>query len=82
MPELTTAMGHLQGANRHEEIQVPPRLEESLTDHHPGRFMDACVDARALEARGCRHAVAAATGRPSDYPGDRRTRDMDGDRER
>jgi hypothetical protein len=34
------------------------------------RFIDAFVDELDLEARGFRHAVAAATGRPSDHPGD------------
>jgi transposase len=31
--------------------------------------MDAFVDALALEAQGFRHAVTAATGRPSSHPG-------------
>jgi hypothetical protein len=75
-------MGHIQGANRHEEIQFPQRLDEYITDHTPVRFMDACVEARDLEARGFRHAVAAATGRPRDHPGDRLTRSIDGDLDR
>jgi transposase len=68
--ELTTAMGHIQGANRHEEIQFPPRLDDYITDDNPVRFIDVFVDALDLEARGFRHAVAAATGRPSYHPGD------------
>jgi hypothetical protein len=70
MTECTTAMGHIQGANRHEEIPFPQRLDDYSTDHNPVRFIDALVDALALEARGFRHAVAAATGRPRDQPGD------------
>ena len=62
-------MGHLQGANRHEEIPFPQRLDDYSTDDNPGRVMEAFVDALDLEARGFRHAVAAATGRPSDHPG-------------
>jgi transposase len=75
-------MGHIQGANRHEEIQFPQRLDDYSTDHNPVRFMDALVDALALEARGFRHAVAAATGRPSDHPGDLLKRYMYGDLDR
>jgi transposase len=63
-------MGHIHGANRHEAIQFPPRLDDYSTDNNPGRFIDAFVDELDLEARGVRHAVAAATGRPSDHPGD------------
>jgi hypothetical protein len=78
MTEFTTTLGHLQGANRHEEIQFPPRLDDYSTDDNPVRFMDACVDALDLEARGFRHAVAAATGRPSDQPGALLKRYIDG----
>jgi transposase len=63
-------MGHIQGANRHEEIQFPPRLDDYLAADNPVRFIEAFVDELDLEARGFRHVVAAATGRPSDHPGD------------
>jgi len=78
MTELTTAMGHIQGAHRHEESQFPPRLDDDSTDDNPVRFSAAFVDALDLETRGFRHAVAAATGRPSDQPGDLRKRSIDG----
>jgi transposase len=78
MTEFTTAMGHIHGANRHEEIQFPPRLDDYITDDNPVRFMDAFVDALDLEARGFRHAVAAATGRPSSHPGDLLKLSIDG----
>jgi hypothetical protein len=42
-------------------------------------FIEAFVDALDLEARGVRHAVAAATGRPSDHPGDLLKLYIDGD---
>jgi len=71
-------MGHIQGANRHEEIQCPPRLDEYIPDDNPVRFIDAFVDELHLEALGVRHAVAAATGRPSDHPGDLLTLYIDG----
>jgi len=56
-------MDHIQGANRYEEIQFPQRLDAYLTADNPVRFIDAFVDELDLEARGFRHAVAAATGR-------------------
>lgn len=65
-----TTMGHIQGANRHEEIQFPHRLDAYIAADTPVRCMDAFVDERDLEARGFRHVVAAATGRPSDQPRD------------
>jgi transposase len=70
MAECTTAMGHMQGANRHEELQFPQRLADDSTDDNPVRFIEACVDELELEALGFRHAVTATTGRPSDHPGD------------
>jgi transposase len=79
MTELTTAMGHSQGANRHEEGQFPQRLDDYSTDDNPVLCIDAFVDELDLEARGFRHAVAAATGRPSYHPGDLRTLYIDGD---
>jgi transposase len=74
----TTAMGHIAGANRHEASPFPPRLDAYLTDDHPVRFIEAFVDALDLEARGFRHAVAAATGRPRDHPGARLQLSIDG----
>jgi transposase len=70
MTELTTAMGHIPGANRHEALQCPQRLDDYSTDDNPVRFIDAFIDALDLEARGFRHVVAAATGRPSSQPDD------------
>ncbi|HEX9870354.1 MAG TPA: hypothetical protein VGC99_17520 [Candidatus Tectomicrobia bacterium] len=72
-------MGHIQGAHRHEAIEFPPRLDDDLAADHPVRCMDAVVDALDLEALGCRPVVAAATGRPSDQPGDRLKLYIDGD---
>ena len=71
-------MGHIQGANRHEEIEFPQRLEDDITDANPVRFIEAFVDELDLEALGFRHVVAAATGRPSYQPGDRLKLDLDG----
>jgi hypothetical protein len=80
--ECTTAMGHIAGANRHEEIPFPQRLEDDITDNNPVRFIDAFGDALDLEGRGFRHAVAAATGRPSDHPGALLKLYIDGSRSR
>jgi hypothetical protein len=71
-------MGHIPGANRHEEIQFPQRLDDYLAADNPVRFIDAFVDELDLAALGFRHVVAAATGRPSYQPGDRRKRYIDG----
>jgi transposase len=65
-----TTMSHIQGANRHEEIEFPQRLDEYIAADNPVRFIDAFVDELDLEGLGFRHVVAAATGRPSDQPGD------------
>jgi hypothetical protein len=72
-------MGHIPGANRHEAIECPPRLDDDIAADNPGRFIEACVDALDLEALGVRQVVAAATGRPSDQPGDLLTLYIDGD---
>jgi hypothetical protein len=37
-------MGFIHGANRHEEIQFPERLDDSITIENPVRFLEAFVD--------------------------------------
>ena len=37
-------MGFIHGANRHEEIQFPERLDDYITRENPVRFIDALVD--------------------------------------
>jgi hypothetical protein len=78
MAELMTTRGHIQGTNRHEEIQCPQRLDEYSAADNPVRFSDACVDALDPAALGFRHVVAAATGRPSSQPSDLLKRYIDG----
>jgi transposase len=63
-------MGHIQGANRYEEIRFPERLDDDLTAEHPVRFIDAFVDNLHLEALGFQRAKPAATGRPAYHPAD------------
>ena len=63
-------MGHIHGANRHEELQFPQRLDDYIAADNPVRFIDAFVDELDLAALGFRHVVATATGRPSYQPGD------------
>lgn len=63
-------MGHIQGANRHDVILFPERLDDYLAEANPVRFLDAFVDELDLEACGFRRAVPAATGRPGYAPGD------------
>jgi hypothetical protein len=78
MTEVMPTMGHIQGANRHEEIQFPQRLDDAIAADNPGRFMDAFVDELDLDTRGFRQAMAAATGRPSAHPGALLTLSIDG----
>jgi transposase len=63
-------MGHLQGANRHDVSLFPERLDDSIAEDNPVRFLDAFVDELDLEACGFQRAVPAATGRPGYAPGD------------
>jgi transposase len=63
-------MGHIPGANRHDVILFPERLDDYLAEAHPVRFRDAVVDELDLGACGFRRAVPAATGRPGYAPGD------------
>jgi transposase len=63
-------MGHIQGANRHEEIQFPERLDDYIAVENPVRFIDAFVDDLNLEALGFQRAKPAATGRPAYHPAD------------
>ena len=61
-------MGFIHGANRHEEILCPERLDDSITAENPVRFLDAFVDHRNLTTLGFQRATPAATGRPADHP--------------
>src|SRR5262245_17035248 len=63
-------MGHIHGANRHEVILFPERLDDYIAEDNPVRFLDAFVDELDLAACGFRRAVPATTGRPGYAPGD------------
>jgi transposase len=63
-------MGHIQGANRHEEIQFPERLDDYIAEENPVRFLDAFIDDLNLEALGFQRAKPATTGRPAYNPAD------------
>jgi len=80
--EIVPPMPPIQGVQRDAVLLVPPSRDAAITDAHPVRFIDACVDQRDLQARGVRRAVAAPTGRPADHPGDRLKRSSYGDRNR
>ena len=75
-------MGHIHGANRHDVILFPERLDDDIAEDTPVRFRDAFVDARDLEACGFQRAVPAATGRPGYAPGDLLKRSLYGSRSR
>ena len=63
-------MGFIHGANRHEELRCPERLDDSMAEEHPIRFLDACVDPLILPTLGFQRATPAATGRPAYHPAD------------
>jgi transposase len=63
-------MGFIHGANRHEEILFPERLDDYLAAEHPVRFLDAFVDHLNLTPLGFQRAQPAATGRPAYDPAD------------
>jgi hypothetical protein len=50
-------MGSLDGANRHEVIVFPARLDDSMAEDNPVRVSDACIDALDLAAGGFHRAV-------------------------
>jgi transposase len=63
-------MGFIRGANRHEAILFPARLDDYITDENPVRFIEACVDHLNLTTLGFQRATPAATGRPAYDPAD------------
>ena len=44
-------MGFIHGANRHEEILFPERLDDYIAAENPVRFIDAFVDHPPHDAR-------------------------------
>jgi transposase len=63
-------MGFIHGANRHEEILFPERLDDYIAEENPVRFIDAFVDHLNLTTLGFQRATPAATGRPAYHPAD------------
>jgi transposase len=63
-------MGFIHGANRHEEILFPERLDDYIAAENPVRFLDAFVDHLDLTTLGFPRATPAATGRPAYHPAD------------
>jgi len=63
-------MGSSYGANRHDVILFPERLDDYMAEGNPVRCLDAFVDELDLAACGCHRAVPAVTGRPGYRPGD------------
>jgi transposase len=75
-------MGSLDGANRHEVIVFPERLDDDMAEDNPIRFLDAFVDALDLAGSGFQRAVPATTGRPGYAPGDLLKRSLYGSLDR
>ena len=63
-------MPHIQGQDRHTELQFPPTLDEYVSPDNPVRFIDAFVDQLDLAALGFARVTAAVEGRPGYAPGD------------
>jgi transposase len=63
-------MGFIHGANRHEAILCPERLDDSMAEEHPVRGLYAFVDHLNLTTLGLQRATPAATGRPAYDPAD------------
>lgn len=63
-------MGFIHGANRHEELRFPERLDDDIAEEKPVRFIDAFVDHLNLPTLGFQRATPAATGRPAYDPAD------------
>jgi transposase len=63
-------MGFIHGANRHEAILFPERLDDYIAEENPVRFIDAFVDHLNLTTLGFQRATPAATGRPAYHPAD------------
>lgn len=71
-------MGFIHGANRHEEILFPERLDDSMAEENPVRFIDAFVDHLHLTTLGLQRATPAVTGRPAYDPAALLKLDIDG----
>jgi transposase len=63
-------MGFIHGANRHEAILFPERLDDYIAEENPVRFIDAFIDHLNLTTLGFQRATPAATGRPAYHPAD------------
>ena len=61
-------MGFIHGAHRHEESLFPERLDDSMAEENPVRFIDAFVDHLNRTTLGFQRATPAATGRPAYHP--------------
>ena len=72
-------MGFIHGANRHEALLFPARLDDSIAAENPVRFLAAFVAHLTLPMLGCQRTTPAATGRPADAPAELLKRYMSGD---
>jgi transposase len=67
-------MGFIHGANRHEEILFPERLDDYIAAENPVenpvRFIDVLVDRLDLTTLGFQRATPTAIGRPAYDPAD------------
>lgn len=55
-------MPHLQGIDRNQTLQFPPRLDDYISTENPVRFLDVFVDQLDLQAMGFSHVETALEG--------------------
>ena len=60
--------GYIEGADREQATLFPERLEDWIGEDHPGRVIDAFVDALDLAGAGFNRIAPAQTGRPGYHP--------------
>jgi len=71
-------MGYISGMNRDQMWLFPERVDASIEENNPVRFIEAYIDTLNLAALGFTHAVPKDTGRPPYTPADMWTLYIDG----
>jgi transposase len=61
-------MGYIEGVDRHQEMLLPPALDDFVSAKNPVRVIDAFVEGLDLQAHGFIRAIPASEGRPGYDP--------------
>jgi len=54
-------MSHIEGVDRNQFVLFPEARDESISEGHPVRFIEAFVACLGLEIIGIRHALSQET---------------------